>query len=132
MTFVLDASSALRLVLDDEDEHGRHEVEDRFRTDGSATVPSLFLQEVTNALVRAARRGRVSETKARDHLTRLTRLPITVPNRSPSPSALMELSLRHGLTAYDATYLELALTLGVALLTGDKALGRAAQQEGLT
>lgn len=40
------------------------------------------------------------------------------------------LGQRHGLTLYDAAYLELALRLGVPLATFDAALARAAGVEG--
>ncbi|MGH3357995.1 MAG: type II toxin-antitoxin system VapC family toxin [Nocardioidaceae bacterium] len=131
MTFVLDASSALRLVFDDEDAGSRHVVEAWFRRGIDAVVPGLFLEDTTNALVTAVRRGRIDEHAARDHLVRLTRLPIGVATRAPSPATLMDLALRHGLTAYDAAYLELAITLDAPLVTHDTALVRACENEGL-
>lgn len=41
--------------------------------------------------------------------------------------AQFELARKHGLTAYDAAYLQLAIELGAPLATFDAALGRAAQ-----
>jgi predicted nucleic acid-binding protein len=41
------------------------------------------------------------------------------------------LARRHGLTVYDASYLELAQRHGVALATLDAALAEAAQRESL-
>jgi predicted nucleic acid-binding protein len=38
---------------------------------------------------------------------------------------------KHGLTAYDAAYLELAMRNGIALTTADRALERAARAEGI-
>jgi predicted nucleic acid-binding protein len=37
----------------------------------------------------------------------------------------------HGITAYDAAYLELAMRLGLPLATGDRKLGRAAARVGV-
>jgi predicted nucleic acid-binding protein len=44
----------------------------------------------------------------------------------------MALALRHGLTLYDAVYLELAMRRGLPLASSDKALRRAAAAEGVT
>jgi len=41
------------------------------------------------------------------------------------------LAEKHGLTAYDAAYLDTALRIGATLATLDKALARAAEKEGL-
>jgi predicted nucleic acid-binding protein len=43
----------------------------------------------------------------------------------------MRLAARHGLTVYDAAYLELALRRGLALATLDRELRAAAQTEGV-
>ena len=45
---------------------------------------------------------------------------------------IAELAERHRLTSYDATYLELALRLGVPLATTDKALAAAAASAGVS
>lgn len=44
---------------------------------------------------------------------------------------MAELGIRHGLTAYDALYLDHALALNVGLATLDQALRVAAEAEGL-
>ena len=45
--------------------------------------------------------------------------------------ATQNLCRNHGLTAYDAAYLELAMRNGIALATADRALERAALAEGI-
>ena len=40
----------------------------------------------------------------------------------------MALAHEHGLTAYDAAYLELAMRLGLPLATGDRSLAAAARR----
>ena len=47
-------------------------------------------------------------------------------------SATAQLAKAHNLTAYDATYLELALRLAMPLATSDAALIRAAEREGVS
>jgi predicted nucleic acid-binding protein len=44
---------------------------------------------------------------------------------------VLDLMRAHRLTAYDATYLELALRRGLPLATGDKALRKAASTAGV-
>lgn len=131
MTFVIDASSALRLIFDDEAADTRHQIERHLIHDPDALAPTLFLEETSNALVTAVRRQRISAADALEHLGRLARLPIRIAHHVPSPSSLVTLALRHDLTAYDATYLELAKFAQVPLLTHDDALRCAAQNEGI-
>lgn len=131
MTFVIDASSALRLVFDDEGADTRRQIEDHLRRDPDALAPTLFLEETSNALVTAARRGRISAAGALDHLGRLARLPIRIAHHVASPASLVTLALQHDLTTYDATYLELALFVRAPLLAHDDALRRAAHDEGI-
>jgi predicted nucleic acid-binding protein len=54
------------------------------------------------------------------------------PPLSPNQAkVVLLLSERHGLTVYDAAYLELAVRKGLALATTDNALLRAAPSEGV-
>lgn len=131
MTFVIDASSALRLVFDDESPYDKREVEKHLIRVPDVIAPALFLDELSNALVAAVRRQRIPAADAAEHLGRLTQLPIEIAHHLPSPSRLVTLALQHDLTAYDATYLELALQVRAPLLTHDGALRRAAQNDGI-
>ena len=47
-------------------------------------------------------------------------------------AATLHLSDRHGITVYDAAYLELALRRGVPLATRDQDLAKAAVDSGIT
>ncbi|HLR84097.1 MAG TPA: type II toxin-antitoxin system VapC family toxin [Nocardioidaceae bacterium] len=131
MTYVIDASSALRLVFDDEAADARRKVERLLIRDPDALAPILFLEETSNALVTAVRRQRIPAAAALEHLGRLARLPIQIAHHVPSPSSLIGLALQHDLTVYDATYLELAQFVRIPLLSYDGALRRAAQHEGI-
>ncbi|MFD1824727.1 MULTISPECIES: type II toxin-antitoxin system VapC family toxin [Mumia] len=121
--FVLDASAALGLLFDDED---GEVAEVAFRTGQRAVVPPLFLQEVSNAVAVAVRRGRLARDDAPEVLARLTRLPIHVSPAIPHGQVLLELALALEISSYDATYLALALGEEIPLVTADQALSRAA------
>jgi predicted nucleic acid-binding protein len=54
-----------------------------------------------------------------------------VQDRSPSSPAVIGLCRRHGLTVYDALYLDLSLRKDADLATLDAALARAARSEGV-
>jgi len=96
-------------------------------------VPALWHIEVLNGLVTAQRRRVLSLSKATDFLSRLDRLPITTDPTSVSERKpqIFALAREHGLSAYDATYLELALRLGAALFTFDARLMRAQAKTGV-
>ena len=105
---------------------------DRLTRDG-AVAPQLWPLEAVNALLAGERRRRI------DHETRLTlmaflaELPITIDPETADRSwgATARLAAAHGLTAYDAAYLELAQRLGLPLATQDTALIAAAWATGV-
>jgi predicted nucleic acid-binding protein len=77
------------------------------------------------------RRGRLRETDTALFLRNLARLPIVV-DRTPEEPAILTLARRHGLTVYDASYLELAERSAAPLATLDVTLARAAQRENIS
>ena len=97
-----------------------------------STVPWLWHTEIANALLTAERRKLINEAQAIDYLERLDHLPI---NTDDAPSAsrrdrVMALGREYGLTAYDATYLDLALRRDAALATFDGKLASAVERAG--
>ncbi len=54
-----------------------------------------------------------------------------MPDRVVDHAAVTELALDTGLTTYDASYLHLALSLGVPLITFDDRLARVARRRGV-
>ncbi len=92
-------------------------------------APSLFRYEVASATVR---RCTQEPTNARALLEAFTRsLHVPVRLVSPSWTQVVELAHAHGLSAYDASYLQVALSLHLPLATFDQRLGRAADELGL-
>ncbi|MGB0744390.1 MAG: type II toxin-antitoxin system VapC family toxin [Opitutales bacterium] len=96
-------------------------------------VPSLWQYEMLNLLKMAVRRRRLTQTVANDALKTLQRVPISeldVPD-SHAMENILKLAFEHDLTAYDATYLELAVRLKLPLYSLDTALKSAAESCGL-
>jgi predicted nucleic acid-binding protein len=97
------------------------------RLDGAAAiVPALWWFEVRNLLLVNERRGRLGAAGTAEFLADLGRLPIDS-DRDPGSGAVLGLARAHGLTVYDAAYLELALRADAPLATLDQQLVRAAR-----
>ncbi len=83
-----------------------------------------------NALLVAERRGRITVDEVNERLLNLRELPVST-DTTPDLDVAFALARTHGLTFYDALYLELAQRRQAALATLDTALGRAAVAAGL-
>jgi predicted nucleic acid-binding protein len=84
-------------------------------------APALLFYEFHNALHVNVRRGRCAPADRDDFLDALMALPIHI-HEPPARIVRMrvgELAEKHGLTIYDATYLELAERQGATLKTFD-------------
>ena len=81
-------------------------------------------------MLSAERRGRISLEESGERLEALDGLPIQT-DEEPNFHSAFDLARKHGLSFYDALYLELAKRLGAELATLDRALGRAAVSEGV-
>jgi predicted nucleic acid-binding protein len=125
---VLDASVTIAaLIEEDRSDEARRILRDV--VSDSAAVPGLWLLEVGNVLLLAERRKSLSAAARRDHLADLSRLPIVIDHATASHAwhDTMALAERHGLTLYDAVYLELSLRQQLPIATFDAALRRAAE-----
>jgi predicted nucleic acid-binding protein len=98
-----------------------------------AIVPCVWPLEVTNALLMAERRGRITPAKSLRFLSMLFSYNIAV--SFPTPIELAKESLllgrQNGLTSYDAAYLELAMREGLPLASLDNRLIDAAKALGI-
>ena len=89
---------------------------------GEVWVPALWLLEIGNLMLSAQRRKRITETKRRELIAAASALRLRIDREPVTMTELDSLAARHGLSAYDASYLELALRRGLPLATRDKAL----------
>jgi predicted nucleic acid-binding protein len=132
VSFVLDATVALSWAFDGE---GGGYVEDVLAEleDSEARVASVWPIEVSNGLATAERLGRLEPADTSGFLSLLTALPIQVdPGESRRVfDAVHRLARNHEIPSSDASYLDLALRLGLPLATLDARLRNAAGREGV-
>lgn len=132
MSFVLDCSVAMSWVFPDEASESTDQLRESL-VDGRAFVPALWPIEVANVLLVAARRRRIDRTEWSRIARDLEVLPIVVDPVSTSRvwGEVLEIAHTHGLSAYDATYLELAIRMQLPLATLDRALAAAGHAAGV-
>lgn len=131
--FVLDASIVLTWCFPDEEARKAEEISERIALGDQPAVTSFWRHEVLNALLMGERRKRLTSDLTRTFIQDLERLPVKVdaPESVIVFQVTQGLCRKHGLTAYDAAYLELAMRNRFALATADGALERAARAEGI-
>ncbi len=134
MDWVIDASLALAWGLPDETSPQADRFLSRVSGKDVLWVPSLWWYEVANALILAERRKRLTEADGIQLRELYGLLPIKTDTITGSEmmERLRTLARLYNLSAYDATYLELALRRGLRLATLDQNLRSAAQKAGLT
>ncbi|MCL2875023.1 MAG: type II toxin-antitoxin system VapC family toxin [Betaproteobacteria bacterium] len=130
MAFVLDNSVVCGWILENQSSDYSAAIARRLEQE-SAAAPPLLRLETVNVLRTACKRQVMIASQAQELLAQLSRLPIEVNSNSPEPGLLLALALRYDLTAYDATYLELALRMQLPIATQDVALAEAARIAGV-
>jgi predicted nucleic acid-binding protein len=98
-----------------------------------AVVPSPWPLELSNTLLVAERRRRLTEAEATRIRNHVLGLPIEVmpDQRGRIMTEVLALARQHGLTVYDASNLDLAIREGVPLATLDADLVAAAEGAGV-
>lgn len=130
MPFVLDNSVTSGWYLGNQASAYGDAIADRLESE-VAFVPAIWELELTNVLRTACVRCKLDAERAQKILARLGELPIEVDRQPVARGELLALALRHGLSSYDAAYLELALRLQLPLATTDQALRDAALASGV-
>ncbi|HKM86454.1 MAG TPA: type II toxin-antitoxin system VapC family toxin [Terriglobales bacterium] len=128
--FVLDASVVLTWCFPDENAAMAQHVAGMFKRGDTAVTPSFWPHEVLNALLVGEKRKRISKELVRSFLDDLATLPIVL-EQFPAGvvfDRIQHISREHGLTAYDAAYLDLALDSGLPIATLDEDLMRACKK----
>ena len=126
---VVDASVAASWLFDDEDDPRTAAALAALET-MPGVVPQLWHYEMRNILLTARRRQRITSEGLKDRLAALVDLPLET-DSDPDLHDASAFAEEHGLTFYDALYLEVACRRRAQLATLDAALLRAARARGL-
>lgn len=121
---VLDASVVLKWYLVDE-ENGRKALDLLFQyvsNELEILAPSLLEYEVVNGLFVAQKRGRIKDEKLLTAIEGFIDLEIKLINLSTFHSKLMRFFKVYHRSVYDASYLAIADTEGVMMITSDAGL----------
>ena len=119
MAFILDASVAVAWVVARQATTYSRGIRLRAKRE-PYHAPALWRLEVVNVISTLVRRGALSAEAGRTAMDILDRLQPVIHESMPALTELFDFALRHNLTAYDASYLALALELKlpVACLDG--------------
>jgi predicted nucleic acid-binding protein len=130
--FVLDGSVVLAWYFADEADAYADAVAASL-AGAAALVPNLFHLEIANVLIVGERRKRSTEAQASAFLARLAALPISIDGQTAARawSDAIALARAHGLSTYDAAYLELAIRESLPLASLDDDLKAAAGAVGV-
>ena len=124
---IVDASVVLSAFFPDEDQvQAQALIREHVIGRVELVAPTLLLYEVTNAVVQAQRRGRISDEQAGNVLTSFEGLRIAL--RPVTWQQILPLALRFDRSAYDAAYLALAEITEQPLITGDRRLYNAVHE----
>lgn len=130
MAFILDASVAVGWVIAKQATPYSRGLRLRAKRE-PYHAPALWKQEVVNVIRSLIRRGALSIEAGRTAVDILERMrPVIHETTLPLPE-LLDLAHRHDLTAYDATYLSLALELKLPVACGDSKLRAALAAAGV-
>jgi predicted nucleic acid-binding protein len=101
--------------------------------ESQAKVPSIFPLEVSNVIAKLEHRTVTTEADSQRFIALLRRLEIVTDSATGSYAygEILNLARRYKLSAYDASYLELALRSGTPLATLDASLSAAATAAGV-
>ena len=135
MSFVLDNSVTMRWFFGDgkpQELAYAGKVLDVMKQD-KALVPVTWGLEVANVIARAEAKALVTEARSGAFLEMLEAVDIEVDTATfaHALSDTLQLARRYKISAYDASYLELALRLGIPLATLDEDLQKAAKKAGV-
>jgi predicted nucleic acid-binding protein len=99
-------------------------------TESEALVPAIWFLEVVNGLLAAERKKRTTPGRVDECLEVIGALPV-IADADADSVGVIRLARGAGLSAYDASYLELAIRHSLPLATRDRALRLAAGRVGV-
>ena len=132
--FVPDASTVLTWCFPDESSQKAREIAELIAGGQRIAVPAFWRHEILNALLFGEKRKRLTPDLSKAFLEDLQRLPVDIDGGATAFEVFettQALCRKHGLTAYDAAYLEAAIRVKCSIATVDSELRDAAIAEGV-
>lgn len=131
--YVLDASIAFSWVFPSQASVEADALLENVKAGMALVVPPLWFLEVANGLLAAQRRRLLTTSERTDALRQLSALTVTVDDEGVRAAfgRMSTLAEEHGLSVYDAVYLELAMRRALPLASRDKAILAAAARNGV-
>ncbi len=128
--FVADSSVGGALAVHSQASEVTDQLLERVAAGTPLVVPTLWPFEVANSLLVLLRRKRIIAEERDQALDALARLPLVVDDEGCrlAFAKTSELAQEHGLSVYDAAYLELAARRKLPMASRDDALCRAAKE----
>jgi len=132
--FVLDCSVTMSWFFKDEVSNYADQVHEKLTAGSIAYVPSIWPLEVTNVFLIVERQKRIHQWETTKYQNLLRKFPIRV---QPVPTNdqldfIFQIAREYKMTAYDASYLELAIRKQLPIATLDKKIKAAAEHEAVT
>ena len=123
---IVDANVVLRAFFPDEEQaRAQALIRDHVSGHVQLAAPTLLLYELTNAVLQAVRRGRITDQEGEAILAAFEGMGIGL--EPVTWQQMLPLARRFDRSAYDAAYLALAEARGEPLITGDLRLYNAAR-----
>jgi predicted nucleic acid-binding protein len=119
--WVIDASVVVKWYVPEGDPAAAHALR---QSRPQLAAPDLLFVETANIVWKLVRRGEMQPARATDIIEEIVAAPFIVhPNRTLARDAI-DLAVATGLSAYDASYLALAIRLDTLCITADQKLVR--------
>ncbi len=94
-------------------------------------VPAMWQPEFTAVMHGLEKRGLLAPHQVDSAISKVERLGLEVHGAFSALAPLIDLARRHGIKAYDACYLHLAVSMGAKFYTRDAKLRQAARAAGV-
>jgi predicted nucleic acid-binding protein len=127
VTIVIDASVAVKWVLDETDSDAADALLDQ-----PLIAPVIWLAEAANALWRSARIGNITFEAANARLSELLNAPVAPVAIEPHIEQALDLAAQLGHPVYDCLYLAIAIQQKTHVITADRRFAALAEQPDLT
>lgn len=123
--YVVDASVAIKWYIPEIHEQPALRLFQAFQQgDFRLEAPVLFLNEIANILWKRTRQQEMETSHAIRVFDRVLLAAVSIHESGPVLPLALAIACEHGISAYDGTYIALAVSLGCAVVTADAKLFR--------